>query len=84
MANALKQLLFNENIEEIVSIVRVGGYFNNNKREDLAKILDEASDLIFSIFLDYDAAHVRTVFEVNSVPYNVFWVHVIIAELKSC
>ena len=81
MANALKQLLYCEDIEELHSIVRIDGYFNNKKGNDLAKMLDGASDLISNI-LGKDGTHARTVFGVDSIPYNAFVEIVVIAEIK--
>ena len=81
MANALKQLIYCTDIEEICCIVRIDGYFNNRKGNDLAKMLDGASDLISNI-LGKDGAHARTVFGVDSIPYNAFVEIVVIAEIK--
>jgi len=81
MANALKQLIYSTDIEEISSIIRVDGYFNNKKGNDLAKMLDGASDLISTI-LGEEGAHARTVFGVHSVPYNAFLEIVVTAEIK--
>jgi len=81
MVNALKQLLYCNDIEEIQSIVRIDGYFNNKKGNDLAKMLDGASDLIANIFGKENGLHARTVFGVHSVPYDAFLEIVVIAEV---
>ena len=82
MANALKQLIYSKNVQEVLSIVRVDGYFNNQKGNDLAKMLDGASDLVSSIMGEEKGVHARTVFGVHSVPYNAFVEIVVIAEVK--
>ena len=82
MANVLKQLLHSEEVNEIRSIVRIDGYFNNKKGNDLAKMLDGASDLVSSIMGEKKGMHSRTVFGVHSVPYNAFVEIVVIAEIK--
>ena len=81
MANVLKQILYCEGIEELHSIVRIDGYFNNKKGNDLAKMLDGASDLISNI-LGKEGTHARTVFSVHSLPYDAFLEIVVIAEIK--
>ena len=81
MANILKQLIYCTDIEEVYSIVRVDGYFNNKKGNDLAKMLDGASDLISNI-LGKEGTHARTVFSVHSLPYDAFLEIVVIAEIK--
>ena len=82
MANVLKQLLYSKEVEEILSIVRVDGYFNTKEKNSLPKMLDGASDLILTIFGDKKGTHTRTVFGVNSIPYNAFLEVVVIAEIK--
>ncbi len=82
MANVLKQLLNFSDIEEVVSIVRVDGYFNHDNGKDIPKMLDGASDLIAELFDGKDGEHARTVFTIKSLPYNAFVELVVIAEVK--
>lgn len=82
MANTFKQLLYNKDIEEVISIIRVDGFFNTEKGNDLPKMLNGASDLISNILGEKNDTHARTVFGVSDIPYNAFLEIVVIAEIK--
>lgn len=82
MANALKQLIYCEEIIEIRSIIRIDGYFDVNNGNDIPKMLDGASNLVFQIFGKEDGKHARTVFSTNQLPYQALTELVVIAEVE--
>ncbi len=82
MANALKQLLYFDDINEVLSIVRVDGCFIHNNGKDIPKMLDGASDLVANILKGKSGEHARTVFGVKTLPYDAFAKVVVIAEIK--
>lgn len=82
MANALHQLLYFDDINEILSIVRIDGYFNHNRGKDIPKMLDGASDLVASILIGKNGEHTRTAFGSKTLPYDAFVELVVVAEIK--
>ena len=82
MANALQQLLHFHNSKEVLSVVRIDGYFNHTNGKEIPKMLDGASDLIAEIFEGEKSEHARTVFGAKTLPYDAFAKVVVIAEIK--
>ncbi|MEM9983077.1 MAG: RidA family protein [Bacteroidota bacterium] len=82
MAQAFKQLLYCEEINEIDSILRIDGYFCHEHGKNLPKMLDGASDLVAELFESEKSTHARTVFGVAALPYNAFVEVVVIAEVS--
>lgn len=82
LANALHQLIFDKKINNIKSIIRIDGYFNQMEGNKTPDFLDEASNLIADLFEKEDKDHARSVFTVSNLPLDSILELVIIAEIN--
>lgn len=70
MANVFLQLASCSSIQSLENIIRIDGFFSHVNGKDLPQMLNGASDLVSEVLGSENAAHVRTVFGVDVLPYQ--------------